>query len=89
MVPTWDDRQIGETRLSSVQYLKFDTKGETPVAIGCRLTTPRLFGEVALSSATKDAFETTCRVVKGLNSLVVIHQVDSSSMGVLLSSQEE
>ena len=57
VVPTWDDRQIGETRLSSVQYLKFDTKGETPVAIGCRFDDPRLFGEVALSSATKDAFE--------------------------------
>lgn len=30
----YDSRQIGEDRLSSVQYLKFDTKGKTPVAIG-------------------------------------------------------
>ncbi len=32
---SFDPRQVGETRLSSVQYLKFDVKGETPVAIGC------------------------------------------------------
>lgn len=31
---TYDSRQVGEDRLSSVQYLKFDTKGKTPVAIG-------------------------------------------------------
>ncbi|MDJ0837734.1 MAG: DUF3501 family protein [Acidobacteriota bacterium] len=31
----YDARQVGETRLSSVQYLKFDVGGETPVALGC------------------------------------------------------
>jgi Protein of unknown function (DUF3501) len=31
---TYDARQVGETRVSSVQYLKFDTKGEVPAAIG-------------------------------------------------------
>ena len=34
---TYDDRQIGEDRLSSVQYMKFDTKGHTPVAVGSDL----------------------------------------------------
>lgn len=31
----YDERQVGETRLSSVQYLKFKIGGEIPVAIGC------------------------------------------------------
>jgi hypothetical protein len=31
---TYDPRQIGTDRLSSVQYLKFDVKGEVPVAVG-------------------------------------------------------
>lgn len=30
----YDERQVGETRLSSVQYLKFDTGGQVPVALG-------------------------------------------------------
>ena len=30
----YDKRQVGEERLSSVQYLKFDTNGRVPVAIG-------------------------------------------------------
>jgi hypothetical protein len=30
---SYDARQIGEDRLSSVQYLKFDTKGRVPVAL--------------------------------------------------------
>lgn len=57
IAPTWDDRQIGETRLSSVQYLTFDTKGETPVAIGCDFDDPRLFGETTLSEESFAAFE--------------------------------
>jgi hypothetical protein len=32
-----DERQRGEGRLSSVQYLKFDTKGRVPVAAGVDL----------------------------------------------------
>jgi hypothetical protein len=31
---TFDRRQVGEDRLSSVQYLKFATSGRVPVAIG-------------------------------------------------------
>ncbi len=31
----WDKAQIGDTRLSSVQYLKFEIGARVPVAIGC------------------------------------------------------
>lgn len=50
---TFDARQIGDDRLSSVQYLKFDTKGSVPVAVGCDL--PSLQEEVPLSQAQKQA----------------------------------
>lgn len=32
---TYDPRQVGEERLSSVQYLKLKTGGRVPVALGC------------------------------------------------------
>lgn len=32
--PTWDPRQVGEDRLSSVQYLAFEFGADAPVAIG-------------------------------------------------------
>jgi len=35
--PVYDRRQVGEDRLSSVQYLKFDVGGVTPLAVGCDL----------------------------------------------------
>jgi hypothetical protein len=35
--PTFDPRQVGEDRLSSVQYLKFDVHGQVPVAAGADL----------------------------------------------------
>ena len=44
---TFDERQIGETRVSSVQYLKFHTGGLTPAAIGS--DHPKLTVETALS----------------------------------------
>ncbi len=34
---TFDPRQVGDDRLSSVQYLRFDAGGRTPVAVGCSL----------------------------------------------------
>ena len=34
---SFDERQIGDARLSSVQYIKFNTGGKTPVAIGSDL----------------------------------------------------
>jgi hypothetical protein len=49
----FDPRQVGETRLSSVQYMKFDTKGEVPAALGSDHS--ELSGEVALSETQKSA----------------------------------
>ena len=50
---TCDPRQIGETRLSSVHYLKFDVRGEVPWAIGC--DHPGLTAETELGAATRTA----------------------------------
>jgi hypothetical protein len=33
--PRWDPAQVGEGRLSSVQYLKFPLHDATPAAVGC------------------------------------------------------
>jgi hypothetical protein len=47
---TFDERQRGDGRLSSVQYLKFNTRGQSPIAMGVELPTlkfeTRLNGEV-------------------------------------------
>ncbi len=50
-----DERQIGADRLSSVQYLKFDVSGESPVAVGCDL--PGLTLESALTTEQRKALE--------------------------------
>ena len=50
---SFDERQIGDARLSSVQYIKFNTGGKTPVAIGSDL--PLLKEETALSADQKKA----------------------------------
>ena len=50
---SFDERQIGDTRLSSVQYIKFNTRGKTPVAIGSDL--PFLTAETALTFDQKKA----------------------------------
>ena len=50
---TFDARQVGEERLSSVQYLKFDTGGEAPVAVGS--DHPRLVAEVLLTPEQRQA----------------------------------
>ena len=34
VLPRWDPRQVGDARLSSVQYLTFPLGGQVPVAIG-------------------------------------------------------
>ena len=47
-----DERQRSD-RLSSVQYLKFDTRGRVPRAIGCDL--PALTIEAELARETRDA----------------------------------
>jgi len=48
---SYDERQLGSTRLSSVQYLIFDTNGEPPIAIGSDL--PELPVEFPLSEAQR------------------------------------
>jgi hypothetical protein len=53
--PTCDERQVGDTRLSSVQYLKFPVAGQVPVAIGCDLSDPEVRGETRLNEAQRDA----------------------------------
>jgi len=49
----FDERQRGIDRVSSVQYLKFDTQGETPVAVGSDL--PQLAVEARLDEAQRAA----------------------------------
>ena len=50
---SFDERQIGDARLSSVQYIKFNTGGKTPVAIGSDL--PFLKVATALTADQKKA----------------------------------
>jgi hypothetical protein len=50
---SYDERQLGSTRLSSVQYLIFDTKGSSPVAIGSDL--PELMVESQLTESQLQA----------------------------------
>ena len=50
---TFDERQRAEEKLSSVQFLKFDTKGATPVAIEC--THPDVDVTAELSEAQRAA----------------------------------
>ncbi|HEY6101254.1 MAG TPA: DUF3501 family protein [Anaeromyxobacter sp.] len=51
--PSFDARQVGDDRLSSVQYLKFDVHGQAPVAVGSDL--PQLVGETALDAQQRAA----------------------------------
>jgi hypothetical protein len=51
--PTYDPRQVGTDRLSSVQYLKFDVRGEVPAAIGSDFE--GLVAETALTDAQREA----------------------------------
>lgn len=51
--PSFDPRQVGEDRLSSVQYLKFDTGGEVPVLLG--VDHPALSATVELTPAQRAA----------------------------------
>ena len=56
---TFDPRQVGSDRLSSVQYLKFDTRGEVPVAVGSDL--PALPIEAKLSPEQQAALASDLR----------------------------
>lgn len=49
----YDEAQVGDDRLSSVQYLMFKTDGKVPVAIGCSHEKLKL--EAALTKPQKEA----------------------------------
>jgi len=51
--PSHDERQVGETRLSSVQYLKFGVGARAPVALGCDHADPELRSEAPLTEAQR------------------------------------
>jgi hypothetical protein len=51
--PSYDPRQVGEDRLSSVQYLRFDVKGKVPVAVGADL--PGFTAEAELAATQRAA----------------------------------
>jgi hypothetical protein len=51
----FDERQVGEKRVSSVQYLKFPVGGRVPVALGCDLEDADLGVECALTPAQRQA----------------------------------
>jgi hypothetical protein len=53
----YDERQVGETRVSSVQYLKFVVGAKAPVAIGCDHPDPELDHETALTEAQRAALQ--------------------------------
>lgn len=49
----FDERQVGDDRVSSVQYMKFDTGGQVPIALGSDL--PAHTVETTLSAETQAA----------------------------------
>jgi hypothetical protein len=53
----FDARQVGDTRLSSVQYLKFDVGPEAPVAVGCDHPDPELKHETVLTPEQRAALQ--------------------------------
>jgi hypothetical protein len=53
----YDERQVGEERVSSVQYLKFKVGDRAPVAIGCDHGDPELNHEAALTDAQGAALQ--------------------------------
>ena len=55
VTPTWDARQVGDARLSSVQYLTFDLGGVAPVALGS--SHPELTVEAPLTDAQRAALQ--------------------------------
>ena len=51
----FDHRQVGEERLSSVQYLKFNFGEEAPVALG--VDHPKLNIEISLNESQRDSLQ--------------------------------
>ena len=57
VTPSWDPRQVGDTRLSSVQYLSFAFGEHAPVALGVDWAERELTVELALSEAQRAALQ--------------------------------
>lgn len=55
--PEYDRRQVGETRLSAVQYLKFPVGKRAPVAIGCDHPDAEVGGETVLADPQHSALQ--------------------------------
>jgi hypothetical protein len=55
--PTYDERQVGEERVSSVQYLKFPVGDAAPVAVGCDHSDPELRHETKLTDSQRTALQ--------------------------------
>jgi hypothetical protein len=53
----FDERQVGDTRVSSVQYLKFEVGPQAPVAVGCDHPDPELKHETALGAGQRAALQ--------------------------------
>jgi hypothetical protein len=53
----YDERQVGDARVSSVQYLKFETGEKAPVAVGCDHPDPELRHETALTEVQRAALQ--------------------------------
>jgi hypothetical protein len=54
---TYDARQVGEDRLSAVQYMKFRCGPEAPVAFGVDMPSPRVVLESPLTSEQRGALQ--------------------------------
>jgi hypothetical protein len=53
----FDARQVGEERVSSVQYLKFEVGDEAPLAVGCDHPDPELRHETTLTAEQRSALQ--------------------------------
>jgi hypothetical protein len=53
----YDERQVGDSRVSSVQYLKFAVGEEAPLAVGCDHPDPELRHETPLTEAQRAALQ--------------------------------
>jgi len=53
----FDHRQVGDTRVSAVQYLKFEVGPEAPLAVGCDHPDPELRHETELTPAQRTALQ--------------------------------
>jgi len=53
----FDERQVGDTRVSSVQYLKFEVGEHAPLAIGCDHPDRELKHETALTEEQRRALQ--------------------------------